>query len=76
MHYNPDGLVITSTHFSCKGVGVTAEEGPHVVEALLLGFSHDHREGLVWKICDFLVNGECHHFDVKGSNFGAFGCVI
>ena len=33
----------------------------------------DHREGLVRKLLDDLVNGEHHHSDAKGSGFGALG---
>ena len=68
--------LITSTQCSCKGGVVTADKGPHVVNDLVVGFSLDHREGLVWKICNYLVNSECHSLHVKGSNFGALGCVI
>ena len=76
MYGDTDFPMITSTQCSCNGGGVTVEEGQNDVDALLVWISIDHREGLVWKLRDDLVNGEFHCFNTKGSNFGALGCVI
>ena len=46
------------------------------MDVLLVGFYHDHREVLVWKFRDDLVNDESHNFDLKGSDLGALGFFI
>ena len=46
------------------------------MDALVVGFSLDYMEDLVWKLCGELVHGECHIFDVKDPNFGALGNKI
>ena len=43
------------------------------MDALVVGFSLGDQEYLVWKLRGNLVHGECHLFDVKGSNCGALG---
>ena len=43
------------------------------MDALVVGFSLNDREDLVWKLHGDLVHGECHLADVKDSNFGALG---
>ena len=76
LHGKPGVPVITSTQCRCKGGGLTVEEGPHVIYALLVGFYPDNREGLVWKLCDNLVIRECHIIDRKVSDYKALGCAI
>ena len=36
-------LIINFPKFSCKGVGITIEEGQNVVDALVVGFDFSHR---------------------------------
>ena len=43
------------------------------MDPLVVGLSIDHREELVWKLRSDLVHGECHCFNVKGSDFRAPG---
>ena len=73
MHDETNVPVITYIQGGCKDGGITVEEVAYVVDALLSRFSFNHREGLVWKLHDNLVNRERHHFDIKGSGFGALG---
>ena len=68
--------MITSTKCSFKGGGVTIEEVPNGVDALVAKYAINHREGLVWKLLNNLVNGNFHSFNGKGTNVGSFGCVI
>ena len=65
--------MVTHTQCSWKGGGFTVEEGPRVVDAMLVGLYLYDKENLVCKICRDLVHGECHIVDVKDSNFGALG---
>ena len=64
-HDELDLPVVTSSQCSCNGGGVTVEEGTHVVDALVVGFSLNNREDLVWKIHSNLVCGECHNFYLR-----------
>ena len=73
LHDKTNVHVINSTHSSSKYGGVSIEEGPHVMDALVVWFAVDHREGLVHKICNDLVKIECHCFDLKVSYIGALG---
>ena len=41
------------------------------MDDMVVGFSLDDREYLVWKLRGDLVQGECHIVDIKGSSFGA-----
>ena len=66
--------VINSTHHNFKGVAISIHEGLLVVDALLVYFYISFWGGNLRKLCDNLVNGECHHFDVKGYGLGARGC--
>ena len=68
--------MVNYTQCSYKGGGVTLDEGTQVVDDTVVVFSLDYREDLVWKLHGNLVHGECHSFDVKGSDIGALGCVI
>ena len=68
--------MVTPTQCSLMGGGVTVEEGPHVVDALLVGLYLNDQENLVCKICRDLVHGECHIVDIKDSNFRALGRKI
>ena len=64
-------LVVYYYQCSIKGGGVNVEEGPHVVNALLVRLYLDDKEELVWKIHGNLVHGEFHLVDIKDSDFGA-----
>ena len=76
MHDETNVPVITYIQGGCKDGGITVEEVAYVVDALLSRFSFNHREGLVWKLLNNLVNGNFHSFNGKGTNVGSFGCVI
>ena len=66
MHENPNMPVIYSIQNCSKGGGVYMEEGPHVVEDILVWFYINQWEGFVRKIHDNLVNGEIYLFRCKG----------
>ena len=65
--------MVTSPQCSLKDGGVTIDEGPHVLDALVVGLSLNVWEDFVWKLCGDLVHSECHIVNVKDSDFGALG---
>ena len=65
--------VITSINHISNSGGLVIEEGPHVVDNLVVWFAIDNREGLVRKLCDNLVKGDHHRFDVKVSGIVTLG---
>ena len=73
LHYHRIQNMINSTHRSCKGAGITVEKVPHSVDALVVIFVFDNREGLVQKLRSNCFNREIHHFYVKVSGFYALG---
>ena len=57
-HNDPNITVINSTQILCNDGGVVIEEGPHVVDDMVVWFFIYHWEVLVQKLRRYLINKE------------------
>ena len=63
--------IVSSPQFIQKGGGVTVDEGRYVMDSMVVGFSLNVWEDLLWKLRGDLFHGDFHLVDVKDSDFGA-----